>query len=162
MALHVATADALPPGIGAGPFDMVVINSVAQYFPGADYLVRVIAAAVNATAPGGTVFVGDVRDLADILSERAIDRVDHVVSGLPVPSLPRATQRALFQAVGKVLRSDGSYNQITEIPLIYWPFYRRHFHEVRFAFEVTVRMLPWPSRPRRDSSLIATRRKWLP
>ena len=52
---------------------------------------------------------GDVRDLAEILGGRGIDQVDHVISGLPVPSLPRATQQALFQAVGKVLRSDGTY-----------------------------------------------------
>jgi natural product biosynthesis luciferase-like monooxygenase protein len=63
-ALHVAAADALPSEIGADPFDVVVINSVAQYFPGAEYLVGVIEAAVNATAAGGTVFVGDVRHLA--------------------------------------------------------------------------------------------------
>jgi ornithine lipid N-methyltransferase len=78
---------------------------------------------------------GDVLDLADILGSRGIDRVDHVISGLPVPSLPRQTQEALFQVVGKVLRSNGTFNQITEIPLLYWPFYRRYFHDVRFAFE---------------------------
>jgi natural product biosynthesis luciferase-like monooxygenase protein len=64
VTLHVAAADALPPEIGAGGFDVVVINSVAQYFPGADYLVRAIQAAVDAAAAGGTVFVGDVRNLA--------------------------------------------------------------------------------------------------
>ena len=65
----------------------------------------------------------------------AITQVDHVISGLPVPSLPVATQQALFQAVGKVLRTRGTYNQITEIPWVYWPFYRRYFHDVKFAFE---------------------------
>jgi SAM-dependent methyltransferase len=60
--LHVASADALTPDIGREPFDVVVINSVAQYFPSADYLVRVLEHAVRATAPGGTVFVGDVRN----------------------------------------------------------------------------------------------------
>jgi phosphatidylethanolamine/phosphatidyl-N-methylethanolamine N-methyltransferase len=78
---------------------------------------------------------GDVRDLAAILDDRGIKHVDHVISGLPVPSLPKSTQQALFQAVGTVLRSEGTFNQITEIPLLYWPFYRRHFHDVKFAFE---------------------------
>lgn len=85
--------------------------------------------------PNFEIVEGDVRNLAQILADRGVDRVDHVVSGLPVPSLPKATQQALFQAVGKVLRSDGTYNQITEIPWLYWPFYRRHFHDVQFAFE---------------------------
>src|SRR3989441_12673605 len=34
--------------------------------------------------------------------------------------------------------------------------------EVRFAYEVTVRILPWPSSPSRRSSVSVTRRKWLP
>src|SRR6185503_14119125 len=53
VALHVAAADALPSAIGADSFDVVVINSVAQYFPSADYLVRVLEAAVTATVAGG-------------------------------------------------------------------------------------------------------------
>jgi pristinamycin I synthase-3/4 len=50
-------------GIEPGSLDLVVLNSVVQYFPGIDYLVRVLAGAVAATAPGGAVFVGDVRSL---------------------------------------------------------------------------------------------------
>ena len=48
-------------GVAPGAFDLVILNSVAQYFPGADYLVRVLAGAVRSLAPGGAVFVGDVR-----------------------------------------------------------------------------------------------------
>jgi amino acid adenylation domain-containing protein len=50
--------------IGALPennFDAVIINSVAQYFPGADFLQRVLAEGLKKLAPGGFVFVGDVR-----------------------------------------------------------------------------------------------------
>ncbi|BEL08264.1 hypothetical protein Q0Z83_064550 [Actinoplanes sichuanensis] len=43
--------------------DGVVLNSVVQYFPDLDYLREVLAGAVAATRPGGTVFVGDVRSL---------------------------------------------------------------------------------------------------
>jgi amino acid adenylation domain-containing protein len=50
-------------GLPAGGFDTVVINSVAQYFPGADYLTRVLDGALTVLADGGAVFVGDVRDL---------------------------------------------------------------------------------------------------
>ena len=50
-------------GIPQGRFDLVVINSVAQYFPGVDYLLRVLDGAVAALAPGGTLLVGDVRSL---------------------------------------------------------------------------------------------------
>jgi SAM-dependent methyltransferase len=48
-------------GIEPGTFDGVILNSVVQYFPGIDYLMRVLAGAVRAVRPGGWVFVGDVR-----------------------------------------------------------------------------------------------------
>jgi amino acid adenylation domain-containing protein len=43
--------------------DLVVLNSVVQYFSGADYLETVLKGAAAATAEGGRVFLGDVRSL---------------------------------------------------------------------------------------------------
>ncbi|HEX8191019.1 MAG TPA: amino acid adenylation domain-containing protein [Pyrinomonadaceae bacterium] len=48
-------------GIPEAAYDAVVINSVAQYFPSGDYLLRVLKGAARRVAPGGFVFVGDVR-----------------------------------------------------------------------------------------------------
>lgn len=50
-------------GLDEPRFDLVVLNSVVQYFPGLDYLRRVLAGAVAAAAPGGRVFLGDLRSL---------------------------------------------------------------------------------------------------
>jgi thioesterase domain-containing protein/acyl-CoA synthetase (AMP-forming)/AMP-acid ligase II/acyl carrier protein len=50
-------------GLPAGFFDAILINSVAQYFPNAEYLVRVLDQLFSLLAPGGAVFIGDVRDL---------------------------------------------------------------------------------------------------
>jgi SAM-dependent methyltransferase len=50
-------------GIEPGSFDVVVINSVVQYFPDMDYLVGVLGGAMRAVGRGGSVFVGDVRSL---------------------------------------------------------------------------------------------------
>jgi amino acid adenylation domain-containing protein len=50
-------------GLGEAHFDAVVLNSVAQYFPSAEYLLDVLRKAVRAVRPGGAVFVGDVRNL---------------------------------------------------------------------------------------------------
>jgi amino acid adenylation domain-containing protein len=44
-------------------FDMVVLNSVVQYFPSVDYLMQVLMEAVRVTCSGGHIFVGDVRNL---------------------------------------------------------------------------------------------------
>lgn len=49
--------------IATEKFDTVIINSVVQYFPSIDYLLRVIEKAVNTVAPGGSIFIGDVRSL---------------------------------------------------------------------------------------------------
>ncbi|MDQ3982351.1 MAG: condensation domain-containing protein, partial [Actinomycetota bacterium] len=60
--LHQRRADELH-DLGEGAFDLVVINSVVQYFPGEAYLLRVLERALEMVAPGGRVFVGDVRNL---------------------------------------------------------------------------------------------------
>jgi phosphatidylethanolamine/phosphatidyl-N-methylethanolamine N-methyltransferase len=78
---------------------------------------------------------GDVRDLDAILGARGIDRADFIISGLPVPSFPKDLQRDLFRTVKRFLAPEGTYNQITELPWVYWRFYRRFFDDVRFAFE---------------------------
>jgi SAM-dependent methyltransferase/acyl carrier protein len=50
-------------GFEPGSFDVVVLNSTVQYFPSADYLVRVLEGAIRLVRPGGYVYVGDVRNL---------------------------------------------------------------------------------------------------
>lgn len=85
--------------------------------------------------PHFDVVLGDVRDLTGILADRGIGQVDSVVSGLPVPSFPRDLRRDLFRAVKQVLAPGGTYNQITEMPWVYWRFYKSYFDEVKFAFE---------------------------
>ncbi|WP_244892759.1 amino acid adenylation domain-containing protein, partial [Mycobacterium asiaticum] len=52
--------DALP----RGHFDTIILNSVVQYFPHADYLIEVIDNAMELLAPGGSLFLGDVRNRA--------------------------------------------------------------------------------------------------
>ncbi|WP_301175967.1 non-ribosomal peptide synthetase [Actinomadura geliboluensis] len=53
-------------GLPEAHFDTIVINSVVQYFPGAGYLRDVIAKAMRLLAPGGALFIGDVRDLRTV------------------------------------------------------------------------------------------------
>jgi amino acid adenylation domain-containing protein len=42
-------------------YDVVVLNSVVQYFPDVQYLLEVLTGAVRALRRGGAVFIGDVR-----------------------------------------------------------------------------------------------------
>ncbi|WP_330286293.1 amino acid adenylation domain-containing protein [Streptomyces sp. NBC_00576] len=63
VTLRAQPADDLTGLPGDGYFDTVVINSVIQYFPSIDYLTSVIRGAMKLLAPGGALFVGDVRNL---------------------------------------------------------------------------------------------------
>jgi amino acid adenylation domain-containing protein len=44
-------------------FDTIILNSVVQYFPGQEYLLKVIKQCLNALQPGGRLFLGDIRSL---------------------------------------------------------------------------------------------------
>ena len=48
---------------GVDPVDAVILNSVVQYFPNIQYLLKVLRGGVERTREGGFVFVGDVRSL---------------------------------------------------------------------------------------------------
>ncbi len=65
VSLRLAPADDAAALAGVSP-DLVVLNSVIQYFPSAGYLERVLAAAWDRLRPGGRLFIGDVRDLASL------------------------------------------------------------------------------------------------
>ena len=50
--------------LGDRKFDTVVINSVCQYFPNLDYFLAVLEGALEHVEDGGTIFLGDLRNLA--------------------------------------------------------------------------------------------------
>ncbi|MFP2896583.1 condensation domain-containing protein [Corallococcus sp. 4LFB] len=60
LSLLQRPADALR-DLPGGPFDTVVINSVAQYFPSLAYLDTVLEGALGQLGASGHVFVGDLR-----------------------------------------------------------------------------------------------------
>ncbi len=63
---HVELCHALPRAmsfLGDDAFDLVILNSVVQYFPDLDYLLEALMEAARVTRWGGHIFVGDVRSL---------------------------------------------------------------------------------------------------
>ena len=42
-------------------FDVVILNSIAQYFPSIEYLHAVVKNAIKSVRPGGAIFLGDLR-----------------------------------------------------------------------------------------------------
>jgi amino acid adenylation domain-containing protein len=80
-------------GARPGDFELVVLNSVVQYFPGVDYLVKVLEGAVAAVAPGGAVFVGDVRSLPLLAAFHASVQLHRAADSLPAAELARRVGR---------------------------------------------------------------------
>ncbi len=81
---------------GAG-LDTVVLNSVAQYFPDLDYLLRVLEGAAEALAPGGRIFVGDVRSLPLLAAFHASVELARAPEELPAGRLRERVRRGVAE-----------------------------------------------------------------
>lgn len=86
--------------------------------------------------PNVEVVHADVRDLGRILKTRHITKVDYFISGLPTPSLPEGVRKRMFVCVRKYISDQGVYSNITEIPFLYWRYYKSVFKRVDFHFVV--------------------------
>ena len=79
-------------------FDVVVLNSVVQYFPSLDYFLQVIRGALACLSPDGAIFIGDVRNLRLLRCMRtAMELQRHGTA---------TTAREVTQAVEAALRRE--------------------------------------------------------
>jgi acyl-CoA synthetase (AMP-forming)/AMP-acid ligase II len=78
-------------------FDAVVLHSVVQYFPSIDYLMRVLEGAVQVTAPGGFIYIGDVRSLPLLEAFHSSVELSRAPLSLSASALQRQVQRRLTQ-----------------------------------------------------------------
>ncbi|WP_457033053.1 amino acid adenylation domain-containing protein, partial [Kitasatospora sp. P5_F3] len=99
-------------GLPVGVLDTVVINSVAQYFPHLDYLTDVIRKSVDALAPGGRLFLGDIRNLRLLRTLRAAVELTRSERSTDPAALRRAVDRRT--ALEKELLVDPDY--FAELP----------------------------------------------
>jgi amino acid adenylation domain-containing protein len=84
-------------GFGAKAFDTLIINSVVQYFPSIDYLVRVLEGAVQAVKDGGSIFLGDLRSLPLIGALQTSVQLHKALPSLSVNDLREKVQKELSQ-----------------------------------------------------------------
>ncbi|WP_435823433.1 amino acid adenylation domain-containing protein, partial [Kitasatospora aureofaciens] len=145
-------------GLPVGEFDTIVINSVVQYFPSADYLADVIGKLARLLAPGGALFVGDVRNLR-LLRPLATAVQLHRTADADLATVRRAVEQAL--RVEKELLVDPDFftalrEQGTEIGAVAVEVKNgRHHNELsRYRYDVTLHKAPVaPAAPERAVEL---------
>jgi phospholipid N-methyltransferase len=84
--------------------------------------------------PNIDVVHGDATQFDRLLADRGIPQVDHVLSGLPLPSFPEDLRDAVIRTSARTLAAHGTFRQLTVMPLIYYKMYARYFDDVRFRF----------------------------
>lgn len=82
--------------------------------------------------PTADIVEGDAAKLDELLKARGISEVDHVISGLPLPSFPSDLRTSIIDSSLKVLAPGGTFRQLTNMPYVYWKMYRKYFDQVRF------------------------------
>src|SRR5580704_11549566 len=63
--------------------------------------------------PNLEIVEGDACKLDQILAERGITMCDHVLSGLPTPSMPTPVRETIMTVAQKVLPPHGTFRQLT-------------------------------------------------
>lgn len=89
---------------------------------------------LRAKFPGADIVEGDACKLDTLLADRGIQQVDHVLSGLPLPSFPAPLRDGVLASSARCLTPDGTFRQLSIMPWVYRGLYRGYFENVRFRF----------------------------
>jgi len=93
--------------------DLVIINSVAQYFPNADYLVDVLEQASRILVDGGHIFLGDVRSLEEARAFHTLVELQKAPGQMQAALLgERISERASMES--ELLLSSAFFTELEE------------------------------------------------
>src|SRR5262245_42070993 len=122
-------------GAGTGPITAELIRRAP---PGCKLLISELdadlAKHLRKRFPGAVVDEADAADLDGLLDQLGIDRVDHIISVLPLPSIPEEIRDRILDISAKRLAPGGSFRQLTVMPWVYYRMYRRYFTHLKFRF----------------------------
>lgn len=93
-------------GLRPEGFDGVILNSVVQYFPSIDYLVRVLEGAARMMSPDGFIFVGDVRSLPLLEVFNASVELHRAPASMPILQLRQRIRKKKLQEKELVVAPD--------------------------------------------------------
>ncbi len=170
-------ADALPLA-ATDRFDLVVLNSVVQYFPDADYLQRVLDSAVEHVAPGGTLFLGDLRSRSLLPCFHSSVLLRQADSDRPLAELASEVERNVATEMELTFDPTDIEAIAVELPCLasvktQLKRGRRHNELTCFRYDAAIRLEDDPCRPLaaeddrkevdwRDEALSASAlRRWL-
>ncbi|HET6315092.1 MAG TPA: amino acid adenylation domain-containing protein, partial [Chloroflexota bacterium] len=127
--------------------DVVVLNSVIQYFPNMEYLLSVLRDAVRATAVGGHIFVGDVRSLALLEAYHASVQLHKAGGEVSVEELRRRIRQRCLQEEELVVDAELFAELGRRWPKVgrveCWPKVGAYDNELsRFRYDVVMRLGP--------------------
>lgn len=97
-------------------FDTVVINSVAQYFPSADYLTDVITRASDLVSDGGQIFIGDVRSLEQLAAFHTVVELNQAPAQLDPKALSARIETRMARESELVLGENFFHALVRDIP----------------------------------------------
>ncbi len=101
---------------------------------------RDFVAILRTRFPAQEIIQGSAEDLLQILRDRGVEKADHIISGLALPSFPEPNRQRVFDAIAACLAPGGTLRQLTEVPWYYLRTYKRHFHSV--TFRLVLRNIP--------------------
>jgi len=132
-------------GIEPESFDLVILNSVVQYFPSADYLLRVLSQAAKVVRNGGSIFIGDVRNLALLKAFHLSVQLHQASDDLPVAHLLQRVQKRIAQEQELILNPGffsgfkGQFPNISSVQV--QPKYGKFCNELTmFRYDVILRV----------------------
>jgi SAM-dependent methyltransferase/acyl carrier protein len=132
-------------GLEAEAFDAIVLNSVVQYFPSVEYLLRVLEGAVKVLAPGGSIFIGDIRSLPLLEALHTSIELHRAPASLPIARLRQRVQKHMSQEEELVVDPNFFIALKQHLPQIssvhIQPKRGRHHNELtRFRYDVILRV----------------------
>jgi amino acid adenylation domain-containing protein len=149
-------------GLADGSVDLMVLNSVSQYLPGIDHLLRVIEGGLRVLAPGGAIFIGDVRNFDLLEAFHTSVELFRAPDALTTHELrQRVSQRV--SAESELLISPAffdtllsSFPSIEQVEVLLKRG-RASNELTRFRYDVTLRL---KSSTRRDAAVPLTEMDW--
>ncbi len=95
------------------PFDLLLMNSVVQHFPDLEYLMTVLAGAVETLETGGAIFIGDVRNYSLLEAFHTSAQLYEATDSLSCDALLYRVQKSIHQE-GQLLISPEFFTALPQ------------------------------------------------